>query len=117
MGAKMINARAETVMEKPAFRTAFKKRRCLIPANGFFEWKRKVSGREQPLIEISIQPVFFELPTFQFVPLQFGITREIATVRTIFIGHVVENDVSVYAHPIVVQGGYGPFETDLIAEE
>lgn len=38
IGSRMINARSETAAVKPAFRTAFKKRRCLIPADGFFEW-------------------------------------------------------------------------------
>ena len=43
----MINARAETASEKPAFRHAFKKRRCLIPASGFFEWSKE-DGKKQP---------------------------------------------------------------------
>jgi putative SOS response-associated peptidase YedK len=43
----MINARAETVHEKPAYRAAFKYRRCLIPSEGFYEW-RSEGGRKQP---------------------------------------------------------------------
>jgi len=43
----MINARAETVSQKPSFRNAFRKRRCLIPADGFYEWKGE-KGHKQP---------------------------------------------------------------------
>jgi putative SOS response-associated peptidase YedK len=47
MAAKMINARAETVAGKPAFRDAFAARRCLIPADGFYEWRME-EGKKQP---------------------------------------------------------------------
>src|SRR5262245_38666064 len=48
IGASLINARAETVVEKPSFRTAFKKRRCLIPADGYFEWEKLSAKEKQP---------------------------------------------------------------------
>jgi putative SOS response-associated peptidase YedK len=47
MGAKLINARAETVAEKPSFRSAFKHRRCLIVADGFYEWQKQ-ENKKQP---------------------------------------------------------------------
>src|SRR5437899_10323689 len=43
-----INARAETVSEKPAFRSAFKSRRCLVPASGLYEWQQLPGGKKQP---------------------------------------------------------------------
>jgi putative SOS response-associated peptidase YedK len=48
IGAKMINARAESVRIKPAFREAFRRRRCLIVADGFYEWRKETGRRKQP---------------------------------------------------------------------
>lgn len=45
IAARNINARSETVAEKPTFRDSFAKRRCLIPADGFYEWQRKPKGK------------------------------------------------------------------------
>lgn len=52
IGAKLINARAETVAEKPSFRSAFKHRRCLVAADGFYEWQKQQNTK---------QPFYFRL--------------------------------------------------------
>jgi putative SOS response-associated peptidase YedK len=60
IGSRMINARAETLAQKPAFRAAFKRRRCLIPTSGFYEWQRQ--GKEKTPIYIRLageQPFAF----------------------------------------------------------
>ncbi len=48
IGNKLLNARAETVAEKPSFRSAFKRRRCLIPASGYYEWQKVDARHKQP---------------------------------------------------------------------
>jgi putative SOS response-associated peptidase YedK len=48
IGSRLINARSETAPEKPSFRAAFKRRRCLLPASGFYEWQQ-LNGRKQPI--------------------------------------------------------------------
>jgi putative SOS response-associated peptidase YedK len=59
--SRLINARAETAAQKPSFRTAFKRRRCLIMADGFYEWQGKKGSK---------QPYFFTLPSSR--PFAFG---------------------------------------------
>ena len=49
MGNKLINARAETLMEKPSFKQPLIRRRCLVPADGFYEWPKKGAAAGQPI--------------------------------------------------------------------
>ena len=58
IGSRMINARGETVHEKPSFRSAFKRRRCLIPANGFYEWSGKPKQKKPYFVHLSDQELF-----------------------------------------------------------
>ena len=54
---KLINARSETILEKPSFKHAFKKRRCIIPASGFYEWKKTKTGKEPVYIQLESKSI------------------------------------------------------------
>jgi putative SOS response-associated peptidase YedK len=57
-GYKLINARAETLTEKPTFRTPFKKRRCLIAADGFYEWKHEGTTKQPYYVQLKNGSLF-----------------------------------------------------------
>jgi putative SOS response-associated peptidase YedK len=54
IGSKMINARAETVADKPSFRNPLRRRRCVIPASGFYEWKLNDDGKTKTPMYITV---------------------------------------------------------------
>jgi len=58
VGARMINARSETVAERPAYRSALRHRRCLIPADGFYEWAAGPSPRQPHYIRLPDHSLF-----------------------------------------------------------
>lgn len=58
IGYKMINARAETIAEKPSFRKAFLKQRCIIPADSFYEWKRQDGDKIPMRIKLKSEGLF-----------------------------------------------------------
>ena len=58
IGNRMINARSETVSEKPAFRDAFRSRRCLIPADGFYEWQLRGKSKQPWMFRAKDAPGF-----------------------------------------------------------
>lgn len=55
----IINARSETVTEKPSFRAAFQRRRCLVPADGFYEWKKSRSGPAPYFFHLKDDSIFY----------------------------------------------------------
>ncbi|WP_136606380.1 SOS response-associated peptidase [Paenibacillus dokdonensis] len=58
MGSRMINARSETLIEKPAYRLPFERKRCLIPADGFYEWQKTGNGKRPYRIKLKSSELF-----------------------------------------------------------
>ncbi|MHB8941239.1 MAG: SOS response-associated peptidase [Desulfobacteria bacterium] len=58
IGNRLINARAETAKEKPSFRNAFRRHRCLIPTNGFYEWQLRERGKQPYFVRMRDERLF-----------------------------------------------------------
>jgi len=82
IGNRMINARAETVPEKPSFRSAFKKRRCLILADGFYEWQ-KVGKVKKPIhVRMKSREPFAFAGLYEYWKTKSGKVLESCTIVT-----------------------------------
>lgn len=73
IGARMIIARAETVTEKPAFRSAFRRRRCLVPMSGFYEWKKMGDRKVPHFIHVLNAEVFAAAGLYEYWPGKNGV--------------------------------------------
>lgn len=104
IAASTINARAETVAEKPAFRSAFKSRRCLILADGYYEWLREGKSKQPYLYEVNEGKPFaiaglWEMwrgPTGDDAPLQ---TCSVITTEANRLAGQVHDRMPVILHP------------------
>jgi putative SOS response-associated peptidase YedK len=81
-GARMINARAETAAEKPAFKEPLEKRRCLIPADGFYEWQRNGKTKQPYCFELTERKPFAFAGLWDRWRAPDGITLETCTILT-----------------------------------
>ncbi|HSE77039.1 MAG TPA: SOS response-associated peptidase [Alphaproteobacteria bacterium] len=85
IGSKMINARAETVATKPAFRAAYKARRCLVPADGFYEWQTVGATRPKQPVLLRLKdgaPFAFAGLWERWVPPEGGTLETFAIITT-----------------------------------
>lgn len=97
-----INARAETIAEKPMFRNLIKRRRCLVPANGFYEWRRTGGPKQPYLIHLANEPIMLMAGLYDVRTNEQG---EKAGSYTIITGG--PNDVMADIHdrmPMIIHG-------------
>ena len=92
-GARLINARSETAASKPAFRGPFKKHRCLIPADGFFEWKRSGKSKQPYYVRMNEHAPFALAGLWARWESPGGEVIESCTILT-----TVPNDVVAHIH-------------------
>jgi putative SOS response-associated peptidase YedK len=103
IGYKMINARAETVATKPAFRAAFKYRRCLIPCSGFYEWRKENNSKQPYCFRPTNQPMFALAGLYEHWQDQSG--REIDSC-TILVGEANQDVAPIHDRmPIILKAG------------
>lgn len=88
----MINARSETITEKPSFREAFKKRRCIIPISGFYEWQKSAGGSKQPFYFYLKEKEFFGFAGLyeEWLDRQTGEVLETCTIITTTANEVLK---------------------------
>ena len=82
LGAKLSNARGETVADKPSFRSAFKARRCLIPASGFYEWKTVAGGKQPHYISLKSEKCLALAGIWEIKDMPDGSVLETACIIT-----------------------------------
>ena len=121
IGHRLINARSETAAEKPSFRSAYRRQRCLIPADGFYEWRREVKTRQPWLFGLKDAApfVFAGLWESWAVPQGTPLTGSLAerspgdTVETCTILTTAANETVAPVHgrmPVILPAeAYGPW--------
>ena len=82
VGYKMINARSEGIETKPSFRHAYKSQRCLVPANGFYEWQKSTTGKTPYYITLANQDILSFAGLWEYWQQPDGQSLETYTIIT-----------------------------------
>lgn len=104
-GRPIINSRAETIIDKPIFRNSFQERRCLVPANAYYEWKKETGIKEKIKFEISINQteLFFMAGIYNSFKDRNGISYTGYSIIT-----TAANQATAYVHhrmPVIIEPG------------